>query len=96
MAKQDRQTLIMYVAFGQDRHADPEVEIFFQKDKAIDWANGFVQANARVGNDIADVTQDWNETVNSKDKERVLYLEYGPESDGTVDIAWVKAVVPRA
>lgn len=42
----------VYVVLTQDRHCDPDVEVFWDKSAAIRWARGFVEENVRHPEDV--------------------------------------------
>ncbi len=70
----------LYVAVVQDRHLDPIIGVFTEKEAAIDWALATFQEHVEEPGEVVEETDlegsDW-----------LWHAEYGDEGDH----AWVEA-----
>ena len=76
---------VVFIALWNDRHAEPTVHPFTDKQKAIDWARGAANSTCRFPDDLEECNKEY-------DNGQVFRIQYSCENDS---ICVIKAVIDK-
>jgi hypothetical protein len=81
-------TMPLYIVLHNDRHHDPDVQIFAQYDNAVAYARATAQ---RLAAHPAYITEHTFGPDDPADENHWFFIEYSPEEDGlAIMTRWVR------